>query len=133
VAQPPVAVGLLVCETVIVDERTRMVTPVNCFSRRRVTVFPSEPMSFVILATLTDGIGEGSLEILIERLDGEEPEQLLQLFQTCRFSDPLAEVLCTVRVRGLSFPAACHYQVSLLFDGEPIARRRMHLFLEEGS
>jgi uncharacterized protein DUF6941 len=133
VIQRPVAVGLLACETVIVDEQTRMVTPVNCFSRRGFVAFPSEPVSFVVLATLTDGIGEGTLELLIERLDGEAPEEVYQVLQTCRFPGPLNEVRCTVRIRGLSFPAPCHYQVSLLVDGELIAQRRLRLFLEEDT
>jgi hypothetical protein len=38
--QRPVAVGLLLCEQVIIEEGTRNVTPVNCFSPRAVERFP---------------------------------------------------------------------------------------------
>lgn len=32
--QKPAAIGLFLCEQVIVEEKTRNVTPVNCFTRR---------------------------------------------------------------------------------------------------
>ena len=65
----PVAIGLLACEQVIIEEKTRNVTPVNCFTHRMVEQFPSEVFPFVVLAFLTDGLGEVSLEVRISRLD----------------------------------------------------------------
>lgn len=53
----PIAVGLFLCEQVIVEERTRNVTPVNCFTQRAVKAFPGS-FSFVLFAVLTDGLGE---------------------------------------------------------------------------
>jgi hypothetical protein len=67
--QRPVAIGLLLCEQVIVEEKTRNITPVNCFTIRTVEQLPSETFPFVIFAVLTDGTGEIPLEVTIQRLD----------------------------------------------------------------
>ena len=56
--QKPVAIGMLTCEQVIIEEKTRNVTPVNCFSERTVTRFPSETFPFIVFAPLTDGAGK---------------------------------------------------------------------------
>jgi hypothetical protein len=56
-ADLPLAVGLLACDLVIVDDRTRGVTPVNCFSKRAVRgPFPTS-FTFYLVAALTNGNG----------------------------------------------------------------------------
>jgi hypothetical protein len=67
--QRPVAIDLLPCEQVIIEEKTGNVTPVNCFTHRTVARFPSETFPFVVFAVLTDGSGTISMEVLIQRLD----------------------------------------------------------------
>src|SRR5437773_10702408 len=67
--QCPGVLGLSLCEQVIVEEKTRNVTLVNCFTHRTVEQFPSEPISFVAFAVLCDGSGEITLEVVLQRLD----------------------------------------------------------------
>lgn len=129
-SQRPIAVGLLLCENVIVEEGTRSVTPVNCFTRRTVEQFPCEPLSFVVLAFLTDGSGDISLEVTIERLD--TLEEVYAATRPLHFASPLNEVRCTVRVKECSFPVEGHYQVTLYADREPLAQRRL-LIRREGQ
>ena len=57
--QPPVAINLTVCEQLIVEEKSRNITLVNCLARLRGREIPSEPHRLVILAWITDGIGDG--------------------------------------------------------------------------
>ena len=128
--QRPVAVGLTVCETIIVDEQTRNVTPVNCFRRWRVAGFPSEPFPFVVFAWLTDGIGQGRLEVVIQRLDADEPKVVYRISLPCQFTNPLDEVRLTIRIRDCVFPIAGAYAVNLLADGELVAHKRLILFAE---
>jgi hypothetical protein len=129
-SQRPVAIGLLVCEQVIVEENTGNVTLVNCFRRRKVAGFPADPFPFVVFAILTDGSGQITLEVRIERLD--TLDEVYQVSHTIRFPDPLQEVRCVIRLRDCSFPVAGPYQVTLLADNEPIAQRRIVL-LEEND
>lgn len=68
-AKLPIAIGLLACDQVVVEETTRNVTPVNCFTYKRFRSFPAEPTTFVVLAFLTDGLGEIGLEVALQSLD----------------------------------------------------------------
>src|ERR1700730_521828 len=110
--QRPVAIGLLACEQIIIEERTRNVTPVNCFTRRAVEHFPSEEVPFVVFAVLTDGAGEMPLEVRISRLD--TLEEIYVRSVSCNFANPLQEIRCIVRIRGCSFPVSGYYQILLL-------------------
>jgi hypothetical protein len=65
----PVAIGLLACDQVIVEEKTRNVTPVNCFTHRAARDFPTEAISSSVLAFLGDGLGEIDLEVVLQDLD----------------------------------------------------------------
>ena len=68
-AKIPAVIGLLLCEQVIIEEKTRNVTPVNCFTHRRVKHFPSESFPFVVFMLLSNGLGESRLEVVINRLE----------------------------------------------------------------
>ncbi len=129
--QGPVVIGLFLCEQVIVEDKTRNVTPVNCFTRRTVERFPSEPVPFILFAVLTDGLGKIPLEVLIHRLD--TMEELYRAGSSCRFPSPLHEVRCTLRNRGYSFPVPGHYQVTLLGENEVLGQRKLVILQKEIS
>jgi hypothetical protein len=127
--QRPVAIGLLLCEQVIVEERTRNITPVNCFTQRAAERFPSDPFPFVVFAIMTDGLGEMPMAIVIYRLD--TLEEVYRAEQSIHFTGPLQSVRCKLAVRDCSFPEAGHYEAVLFVDGEPIAQRKFAVFLKE--
>lgn len=128
-AQRPVAIGLLLCEQVIVEEKTRNVTPVNCFTHRIVTQFPSEVFSFVAFALLTDGMGDILLEVRISRLD--TLDEIYRRSVSFKFTNPLSEVRCIVRIRDCSFPESGHYQIMLLADNEMVCQRKLLVTAKE--
>jgi hypothetical protein len=127
--QRPVAIGLLLCEQVIIEERTRNATPVNCFTHRTVEAIPAEPFPFVVFAVLTDGLGDIRLELLIERLD--TLEEVYQATASYRSTDPLQTVRYILRVRRCSFPVPGHYQVRLLADDETVAHCKLVIHQKE--
>jgi hypothetical protein len=123
--QRPVAIGLLLCDQVIVEERTKNITPVNCFTRKAVRRFPVEHLPFTVFALLTDGRGDIALDIRVERLD--DLEEIYRRSQSHQFAGPLQEFSFIFRCKDCSFPVAGHYDVSLLADGEVIAHRKLTL------
>ena len=125
----PVAVGLLLCDQVIVAEKTQDITPVNCFAVRRVRRFPSPPFSFTIFALLTDGAGEILLDVVIQRLDNLE--EVHRRSYKGFFPHRLKEMQFTLNVRSCSFPAPGHYQVSLFAEGELLAQRKLKIELKD--
>lgn len=130
-SQTPVAVGLLVCEQLIVEEKTKNITAVNCFSRRIVPEIPPEPFSFAIYAVLTDGLGTMTVRVVISRLDTDE--DIYQRSLSFHFANPLQEIRCLLRVGDCSFPIAGAYQVSLFVDRELVANRKLHILKEPSS
>lgn len=127
--QRPAAIGLLVCEQVIIEEGTQNVTPVNAFRRRLVQQFPSEPVSFAVFAILNDGVGEIRLELVISRLDIDK--EVYQRTLTVRFGNQLQEGRCLFRIRDFSFPVSGVYEVTLFADHEVIAQRKIRIMKRE--
>jgi hypothetical protein len=119
--QQPVAIGLTLCEQVIIEEGTRNVTLVNCCRRWRVREFPSTPQRLAIYAVLKGGQGTGVCKASISRLDTLEEIYLKEIPLT--FADPLQEFGVLFRPPELLFPVAGRYEAILMVDGEPLAQR----------
>jgi hypothetical protein len=117
---PPIALGLTLCEKVIVEEGTKNVTLVSTFTKLRVDQFPTGPQRFVVFAVLTDGLGDGTIELVITRL--ETDEAIYTYRNRLRFPDRLTEVRVLMRVNECSFPAPGRYQFTLLIDGDWLAQ-----------
>jgi hypothetical protein len=117
-------IGLLLCEQVVIEKHTENISLINCFTKRTIGDFPSEPQRFAVVALLTDGVGEIALDVVVERLDKEE-EKLFHHSQRVRFADRLQEVRFLFRVTRCIFPEAGTYEVTLESEGQVLARHRM--------
>lgn len=117
----PVAVGLVLCELAVVEENTRHVTAVNCFSRRVMDEEIGSMPPFYVLATLVGGHGTMAARFVIERLDTLEVsfERQFQL----SFANALEEIRATFRVAS-AIPVHGFYQAILFVEGEAIASKR---------
>jgi hypothetical protein len=124
-SQIPTVIGLLLCEQVVIEERTHNVTLVNCFTRYNAEMFPSERQRFAVFAALTDGFGDIELKLAIQRLATQE--EIYHALRTLRFADRLQEVRFLFRVTSCSFPAAGPYDVILFADGSELARHRIQV------
>ncbi len=86
--QRPTASGLILCQEVIIEEKTRRATLVNTTDWLRCPTFPSPPQRLVAYAVLTDGLGDAEMALTVTRLDTLEEVDKKQL--RARFSDPCA-------------------------------------------
>ncbi len=127
--QSPTATGLFLCEQVIVEERTRNVTLVNCFSRREVETFPTEPLSFVAFALLSDGIGIITFEVVINRLDNLD--EIYRAGVTYHFANRLQTFRFLLRVRDFSFPDPGFYELCVLSGSDTLASRKLLIVTKE--
>ena len=125
----PVALGLTLCDYVIVEEKTKKVSLIGTFTGIRVSDFPSAPQPFSAYAMLTDGLGDASITLTVSRMD--TAEEIYRREMTSRFSDKLAELRVHFRVLNCQFPSAGWYQFSLLVDGEWVAQRLVRVTLVE--
>jgi hypothetical protein len=119
----PVAIALLTCEQAVVEENTHNVTLVNCFVRREQR--PAEPITFSVVAFLTDGTGEINLEVVIQSQDNMEV--LYRDGRHFQFTNPLNEYRCIFRLRDLPLAVEGSYQIMLLADNELVAQRVIKL------
>ena len=127
----PVSLGLTVCQHLIVEEGTGHISLINAFNTLRVKRFPSLPRLFCVFAVLTEGHGNGPMEVAVTRVETQEvvfPGQRL-----IHFPSRLAEVRVLFRHHEASFPAAGEYYATLAVDDEWIAQRRFRVALEGPS
>jgi hypothetical protein len=121
----PVALGLVLCDAVIVEEKTKKVSLIGTFTRIKATDFPATPLPFSVFAVLTDGHGDATIRLSVLRL--ETNEEVYAYDGPFHFPGPLAEVNFHLRLHHCEFPAAGAYQFSLLVDGEWVAQRRLRV------
>ncbi len=124
----PNAVGLVLCEQVIVEENTRSMTLINTSARLRCDSFPSTPQRFFVYGALTDGLGDARMSVVVARLD--TLDTVAQRDWQMRFQDPLREIRVAIRFRRVIFPIASRYQVSLFAAGELIAQSILEVLPE---
>lgn len=125
----PVAIGLLLCEQLIVEEGTRNATLVNCFTQKTGEIFPWPSPPFTVAAWLTNGEGEVLLEVIVE--DAKTLDYLYRQQLRFRFATPLQQGRLTLRLSSLVFPVPGPYRVTLLADGEIIAQRKLAIVPKE--
>lgn len=128
-AQPPLALGIHVCEKVVVEAETRNLTFVNCFTRREVKSFPSEPISFQVCSNLVGGRGRMPLRVRIESL--VDFEIIFARSGVITFRDPRQEIRLRVAMEDVSFPEEGGYQILILVDNQEVASRAIQVVRSE--
>src|SRR5262249_18935117 len=130
VVPTPIAVGLLICEKMIVEAGSNNISLINCFTQFRATTFPFRASPFHAIAFVTDAEGTGTIEWTLTRL---ETDEVIERWQgPGAFPDRFAVTRVTIRVAEWSFPAPGRYQLTLPIDGEWIAQRNLDVFQVEG-
>src|SRR2546430_1069976 len=108
----PIALGLTLCEKVIIEEGTKAATLVSTFAKLIEEEFPTPPRYFTAFAVLTAGHGRGTMEIAVTQLETDTAVYVHRF--AIRFPDRLARLRVCHRVNGCSFPAAGKYLVTLV-------------------
>ena len=127
----PVATTLTLCERAIVEERTRNVSLICMFTTLNFPSFPSPPRSLTLYAVLTDGVGKGTLDILVTRLESDE--RLFFQQRPIEIPDRLHEFRVLFRFDTFRFPREGTYLFTLLVDGEWVAHRSLRVSQQEPS
>jgi hypothetical protein len=121
----PVAVGLMLCDQVIVDKDTNKPCLIGIFTGLAVQDF-HEAQRFSAFVALTNGRGQVNVELVGLRLDNGE--QIYKQTYSVLFPDPLKVVNLNIRVRSIVFPAPGWYDFVIRVRGEPVSQRRIHVY-----
>ncbi len=99
---PPTVLGLTICEKVIFEEGTKNATLVSTFTKLTVEHFPSPPQKFVVFTVLTDGFGEGTIDLVVRSLETNEEIYANRL--VVKFANKLSECVVPRRPLLVSIP-----------------------------
>jgi hypothetical protein len=119
----PVAIGLILCDRVIVDKDTNSPSAAGIFTGLAVEEFPTESQRFSALAMLTDSQGDGRIRLAVFRFDEHwlRQEGIYATAHAIQFPDRFAVVNFNLRVRTIRFPAPGSYEFVLFVDADEVA------------
>ena len=125
----PVAIGVLLCDRVIVDKDTNSPS-IGIFTGLAVESFPSESQRFSVLAMLTDAQGDGRARVAVYRLDEHwlRQDEIYATEHAIRFPDRFAVINFSLRVRTIRFPAPAIYEFVMFVDSDEVAHRRLRVY-----
>jgi hypothetical protein len=127
----PRVIGLHLCKSLGVDTASAELSLVGIFHSLTFSVWPAPAQPFTAYALLHDGAGEGTMELVVNRLETEE-----DVYRQRRwFALPGRGLLIHLetRVRRCVFPAPGRYTFTLRFDGKDLAQRPLDVYAKEGT
>jgi hypothetical protein len=124
----PTALGLTLCDRIIVDQLTGQPSLICIFTGLQVDRFPSPPTRFAAYAVLTGGVGRGI--ITLRALRSTTGEQVYRQRGRISFLDRTDVVSAPFRIDGIVFPGPGFYLFQVLIDDELIlgAERRIRVY-----
>jgi hypothetical protein len=88
--------------------------------------FPSPLQKFTVYAALYDGVGEGTMELEVARLETEEKIYSHKRWVTFPGRGMLVNL--EMKVGKCVFPAPGQYMLSLRFDHQELSQRNLEIF-----
>lgn len=129
--EPSIVRGLLICERVEHNPRTRRLTLVNRTTAIAFRRFPTRPRRFSVFASLTNGLGRIPIRLEIVHL---ETDAVVSAYRgKMEFTDRLREEPFLLNIRDYSFSAPGTYQFTLYAADEPLASQILRLTLHSSS
>jgi hypothetical protein len=121
----PLVLGLTLAEKAIVEEGTKNLTLVSTFTTLVVEDFPSLPQRFVLYTVLTEGLGDGTIDLVVRHLDTNDEVYTARM--PVHFPDRVPQVRVLFRISRCSFPEPGEHLCTVLLDGEWLAQRRLRV------
>jgi hypothetical protein len=122
--QPPIALALLVAESIHQDEVSQKSFILGTYSAIGCLYFPWAQPAIHCYAELTDGYGDTEVEFrLVDVDDVEEP--LFTRTSVLHFPDPLHVAELAVRAEEVIFPEPGEYRLQLWAAGHLLLERRL--------
>jgi hypothetical protein len=135
-AQAPIALALLVCDTISLDPTSKKTSLLGCFSGIASAVFPAVMPRLLVYLELTDGHGEVSLVLKLARVtaDSLEAEIVFRAETTVLFSDPRAVMQFDLALQPVVFPQPGEYRLIIeSASGALIIERRLTATLNDSK
>jgi hypothetical protein len=121
----PRVVGLVLCNSLRVDPAVGELSLVGVFQSLTFSTWPSPAQPFVAYALLYGGQGEGTMELVVTRLDTER--DIYSHKRWFAFPEQGLPIHLQVSVRQCVFPAPGRYGVTLRFDKNELTSRYLDI------
>jgi hypothetical protein len=122
----PQVVGLYPCDRIDLNTQTGQVSLVGIFHSLHFRAFPSPRKKFTVYAALYDGLGEGTMDLRITRLETEGDIYSHARWYSFPGRGRLAHV--DVPVTKCAFPAPGRYAFKLRFDKQELTQRLVEIY-----
>jgi hypothetical protein len=122
---PPVALGLFLCDQVIVERGTNRASLIGTITSLEGQAFPFVPLPFCVFAVLTGSKGEGVATLTVTQL--ETDEEVYSVTRRVEFPDRFAEGRLLFRLADCSFPRPGIYVFTITVDNDWVAYRRLRI------
>jgi hypothetical protein len=119
--KPPRALGLVLCQAVVVDPSAAQMSLAGVFHSLRFSAWPGVCPSFTVYAALHGGEGEGTMQVRVTEMETERDVYRYQRWGAFTRGHP--PIHLEVRIRNCVFPGPGRYVVSLRFDEYDLASR----------
>jgi hypothetical protein len=127
----PDVVGMVLCDRIDFGAHVGQASLVNVFHAQRFSSFPAPPLDFVVYVALYDGEGEGTIELILTRLETEEDITLYKEWRALPGRGQIVNV--EIKVRQCELPAPGRYVLALFFDNRILAYRYLEVFRTENA
>lgn len=114
----PTALGLTLCDRIIVDQFTGQPSLISIFTGLQADYFPSPPARFAAYTVLTGGAGGGIITLRAIRAGTGEVVYVQR--GRINFRDRTDVVQAPFRIEGIVFPSPAFYRFQILVDDELI-------------
>ena len=122
----PIAVGLALCDQVIVDKDTLKPSLIGIFQGMSVAEFPSVAQPFSVFSSMSGGNGQGDL--LLRVVEASTLDEIYSRAWKVYFPNRLQVVNLNVRIQQCLFRQSVNHVVSLRADEELVAGRTFRVY-----
>lgn len=129
----PVPVGMLFCDQMGVDPLSRRASLQGVFNLLEVDAFPTGPVTLMTFLQVSDGFGEGALQLDVLHMDEGQLALIYRQSRWAKFVDPLLVYQIEFQIKRLSFKRPGAYMFQVLFDEQFVADRRLAVVQRKGK
>lgn len=121
IKEKPLALALIICDQIIVEEKTGKKTLIGIFNQIKVRQLPAVHRRMVVFVSVTGGRGDYDAKLRLSRDDQSNPE--FELDAKITIPQPISVVEISFILENLHFTATGLYRFEFLCDDELIFSR----------
>lgn len=120
-----IPLGMIICDTVIQDVKTKKKSLIGIFSQINAAKAPIQHPKLSVFVALTEGNGSYSCELQCIRDD--DNKVIMKAHGSIKFHDPQQVLELVFDLNGPVFPIFGHYRFEFFAEGTPVISRKFNV------